>query len=68
VSETGQAPGLRTPLSGKNPQGRSFGTARAEPMSSFKGRQTMARIESYAFAFIAVFAGILTLVTVAPIA
>jgi hypothetical protein len=37
-------------------------------MLSFKGRQTMARIESYAFAFIAAFAGILTLVTIAPIA
>jgi hypothetical protein len=37
-------------------------------MLSFKGRQDMARIESYAFAFIAAFAGILTLVTIAPIA
>lgn len=37
-------------------------------MSSSKGRETMARIESFAFAFIAAFAGLMTFATIAPIA
>ena len=49
-------------------QGPSFGTPRAERIASSTRSIEMAKLETVAFSCIALFAGLLTVATVAPIA